>query len=483
MSKKQALTGIFWNGTESFFLQLIQLFVSMILARLLTPVDFGLIALISVFIAVTDTIAAGGFRSTIVMRPHLAEIDFSTAFVYNLAVAAVLYLAMFFSAPLIASFYDEPKLIELLRVLALVNLIHAGYFVQDALLQRRMRFKFLAQRNILAALISGAVAIGLAFFGFGVWALVSLTLTRALVINVYLWSHSVWKFSLDFSWESFKKNFGFGYRMMLTHLSGVLFANLNNLLIGKFYTKADLGYYYQARKLKNIPVNSATAILTKTASPLLAKYQEDLTELHKTYFHITRIAALCIIPIVLMLFVVSRDLVTVLFTKKWLESVVIFRIIIIAGLFSPFIIINGLSPAVMGDSKFFLRIDLLFKGFVLLVTFIALRFGLYVFIACQTSIAFVQMIMNSFIARKYYKVGIKSQLGVYLPYYVYSLIAGAAAWLISLIQGLPPVVRLIVSVVVFISVFVSIIYTLDRKTFLDSIQLARTAMSKYKSRK
>lgn len=482
MSSKKALSGIFWNGTESFFLQIIQLFISMILARLLTPADFGLIALISVFIAVTDTIAQGGFRNTIIMRPHLTDIDYSTAFVYNLAVAAFLYLAMFFSAPLVARFYDEPKLVGLMRMLSLVNIIHAGYFVQDALLQRKMKFKFLAKRNILAAVISGLVAIAFAYYGFGVWALVSLTVTRALVINIYLWSHSVWKFSLKFSWESFKRNFSFGYRMMFTNLSGVLFTNLNNLLIGKFYSKADLGYYYQARKLKNVPVNSATGIITKTATPLLSKHQEDMTELHRTYFQIIRIASLLVIPIVVLLFIIGRDLIVVLFTEKWLESVAIFRIIIIAGLFVPFIIINGMSPAVMGDSKFFFRIDTLWKAVILLVTFIALRFGLYVFIACQTGLTFFQMIMNAFIAKHYYKVGIKAQLGVYLPYYIYSLTAGTAAWLIGLIPGLIPVVRLTASALVFVLVFAAIVYFFERRTFEDSLKLARSAFNKIKPR-
>lgn len=463
-------------------LQLIQLAVSIILARLLTPVDFGLIALVAVFIAVADTIALGGFRGTIIMRPHLGDIDFSTAFVYNLAVAVLLYLAMFFSAPLIARFYAEPQLVVVLRVLGLVNILHAGYFVQDALLQKNMQFKLLAKRNIAAAIISGCLAITMAFLGWGVWALVGLTVTRAIVINIYLWMNSVWKLSLRFSWESFKKNFSFGSRIMVTNITGVLFTNLNNLLIGKFYTKADLGFYYQARKLKNVPIDSAMGILTKTSVPLLSKYQEDFNELHRTYTHITRIAAISIVPLVSLLFVVSSDLIVVLFTAKWQPSVPIFRIIILAGLFAPFVIINGHSSAIMGDSKFYLRIDTAFKGLILLVTFIALRFGLYVFIASQTALILVQMIMNAFIARKFFKIGLRAQAGVYAPYFVFSLVAGLCAWLIGMIPEIRPVISLILRCVVFISAFSGLVFFFERSTFEQVRRMLTTAIGRLKLR-
>jgi O-antigen/teichoic acid export membrane protein len=474
----KTLSGLFWNGAESFFLQLIQLGVSMVLARMLTAVDFGLIALMSVFITVADTIAQGGFRATIIMRPNLKDIDYSTAFIYNLAVAVLLYLGLFFSAPLIASFYKEPKLIKLVRVLSLVNIIHAGYFVQDALLQKQMQFKILAKRNITASFISGLVSITLAYLGFGVWSLVALTISRALVINVYLWLTRVWKISLKFSFDSFKKNFSFGSRMMLTNITGALFNNLNNLLIGKYYSKADLGYYYQALKLKNVPINSASGIITKTASPLIAKYQDDFEELHRTYFHIMRIMAVTIVPLVVLLFVLGQDLIVLLFSSRWLDSVPIFRIIIIGGIFLPFIIINGLSPAVMGDSKFYFRYDSLLKVLLLLVTLVALRFGLYVFIASQTVFSALQMVLNSLVARKYYKVGLRAQLKVYLPYFIYSSVAGFISYLLIWFSGLVPILQITLGSLLFMVVFAVEIYLLERKTFDDLMRLIRLQLGK-----
>lgn len=482
MSKQATLSGLFWNGTESVILQTVQLLVTMALARLLTATDFGLIALIAVFIAVADAIVQGGFRSAIIVFPDLQEIDCSTAFVYNLAVSALLYLIMFFTAPLIADFYNEPRLVLLIRVLSLVNVIHAGYFVQDALLQRNMRFKLLARRNIMASLISGCVAITLAYFGAGVWSLVSLTLTRAVVINIYLWIKSVWKFSVRFSYPSFRKSFSFGSRMMATVITNIIFNNLNNLLIGKFYSQADLGYFYQARKLRDVPVESACGVLNKTSGPLLAKYQADLPALHKTYFHIIRIASLGIIPLVALLLVVSKDLITVMFSARWLPSVPIFRIIILTGLFLPFIIINGLSPVVMGNSRYYLKLDTIMKVVHLAVIFVALRFGLLIFIASQTMLAALQMVINAFVARKFFRVGIKSQIRVYLPYYLYCGAAGVAAYLLSHIPGLPPLVRLLAGSLVFVGLYILQVYAFERKTFDDVKRLSGQGWRKLRLR-
>lgn len=483
MSVKTTVSGLFWNGTQNFALQAIHLLVSMVLARLLMPADFGLIALIAVFISVSDTISAGGFQATIIMRPNLKDIDYSTAFVYNFSVAVFFYLLMFFLAPVIANFYDEPKVVQIIRVQGLVNILHAGYFVQNGILQRNMRFKFLAQRNILATTISGAVAIALAYFGFGVWALVSQAITRAVVINVYLWIKSVWRFSFRFSWASFRKNFAFGSRMMLSTLVGVLFNNVNNLIIGKYYSKADLGFYYQAKRLESVPIQSATAILTKTSTPMIAKHQNNLSELHKVYLRLLKMASLAIVPMAVLLFVVGPDLILALFSAKWQKSISIFRIIIVAGLFQPFITINGMSPAIMGDSKFFLRIDLVYKGVILLVSLISLRFGLMYFIASQTVMAALQMFVNTFIAKKYYKVGLGRQYGVMLPYFLYSLVSGVLAYLAGRFSGLIPILRLGLETFTFIAVFVFIIYIFERKTLGEVWFLISSIFAKMKNKK
>lgn len=465
MSKGQTLNGIFWNTAERILLQIIQIVVSVVLARILVPADFGLIAMLTVFIALSDTIVQGGFRQTIIIRQNLSPIDYSTAFVYNLCVSVILYLGIFIAAPYIAGFYHEPKLVGVVRVLSLVNLINAGYMVQDALLQKNMRFKLLAQRNALASIISGSVSILLAVLGFGVWSLVFLTISRAVVINVFLWINSVWKFSLKFSWPSFKENFLFGSRIMLTNITNTIFDNIYNLIIGKYYSKADLGYYYQANKLQRVPIDSMSGVISKTATPLLARHQDDLPQLHKNYFYLFKLSAIVIIPMIMLLLVISKDLIILLYTAKWAASIKIFRILIIGGFFFPFVVLNGISPTIMGDTKFYLILDTAYKVLRVIIIVVSLSLGLMAFIAGQTIFVILQMLGNSVIACKFYRVSLIKQYLVFARYFLMSLIAGVMAYLMGRLGFIPLPVRLCGAVLVFGIVYAGSVFVLDRSSW------------------
>ena len=404
--RRIAYSGMAWNSVERIVLQFVQLGISIILARMLLPQEFGLIAMISIFISLADMVMQGGYRQTIIMRPMLSEIDFSTAFVYNIAVSIVMYVALFFFAPYIGDFYGEPQLVLLVRVLSVTLVLNAGYFIQDAMLQKDMRFRVLATRNILSSIISGIVAVVFAVMGFGVWSLVALYLTRSVVMNLYLWANSIWKLSLEFSMSSFKRSFGFGSRIMLTSITNVVVENLNNLVIGKFYTKTDLGYYYQARKLERIPVESASSIIGKTATPLLSRNSGNVIELQKVYMHLLKLISFFILPIIGYALVVSADLILLLFTEKWSDSIPVFRILLLGGVFYPYLVLNGQSPNVMGDSKFYLKLDTAYKVIRILFVLIAVRFSVLGFIIVQSSFFIVQGIGNSIVAQKFYYVAL-----------------------------------------------------------------------------
>lgn len=466
-NRSNVLSGMFWNGAESFTLQFIQLGVSIVLARLLTASDFGLIAMLSIFIALSNALVQGGFNSTIIMRPHLTDIDYSTSFMYNLVVSLITYIILFSSAPVIAKFYEEPQLVPLVRILSLVNILNAGYFVQDALLQKQMRFKILAIRNILASLISGGVAIMLAFLGFGVWSLVALTLTRAFIVNLYLWLMRVWKLSFRFSYAVFKKNFTFGSRMMVATVTGVISNNLHNLLIGKYFSKTELGYYYQAKRLYELPIGSAAGVITKTTTPHLSSCQLDFTLLNKEYLHVIKLTAFIMIPVAMILFVIGEDLIVILFSTRWIAAAAIFRIIILGALFAPFIVINGQSVAIMGDSKFYLRFDSLLKVLILLVSVFALQYSLSTYLICVTSIMLLQMMVNCFLVREYYRVGIRDQMKQILPFFFFSLIAAIPGFVIAEYVIIPRVLRLMTAFVCFAVIYLGLATWLKKELVLS----------------
>lgn len=483
MSRGQTLNGIFWNTAERALLQFIQIIVSVVLARILSPADFGLIAMLTVFIALSDTIVQGGYRQTIIIKQKLTPVDYSTAFVYNMCMSAILYLVIFVLAPFIAAFYEEPKLVSVVRVLSLVNLVNAGYMVQDAILQKNMAFKLLAKRNALASVISGIISIVLALLGFGVWSLVFLTLSRAVVINLFLWLNSVWKFSLKFSWSSFKGNFLFGSRIMLTNITNTLFDNISNLIIGKYYSKADLGYYYQANKLQRVPIDSMSGVIARTATPLLAKHQEDLPQLNKNYFYLYKLAALVIIPLIMLLLVISSDLILVLFTAKWSASIDIFRVLIIGGFFFPFVVLNGISPTIMGDTKYYLYLDTAYKVLRIIVIVASLTLGLFAFIAGQTIFVGLQMIGNSFVTRKFYRIPIWAQFKIFTKYFIISLVCGSVAYLFGKFTMIPIFARLGGSIALFASGYALCVYWVDRSSWEQARKYLRSGIQMLYSRR
>jgi O-antigen/teichoic acid export membrane protein len=265
---------------------------------------------------------------------------------------------------------------------------------------------------------------------------------------------------------------------MLTNLTNVLFVNVNNLIIGKFYTKADLGYYYQADKLKKLPVESVSGIFTKTSTPLLAKNQSDLNNLHKNYFRIYRLAALIIIPIVVLLFIIGNDLIILLFTEKWSDSVPIFRILLIGGIFFPFIVINGLSPTIMGDTKFYLKMDTFYKIFRVITIAVALNFGLMIFIASQSFFRIIQMIGNAFIAKKFFKITLLSQVKILFPYTIYSIFSGILSFYIGYLVTTIRLIRIGSVSLVFLSLFSLFIFILERKTYNEVKNMALAGVRK-----
>lgn len=462
----RGFNGLLWNSLEKVTYQITSLASNMILARLLMPTDFGLIALMSVFINMTDTIVMGGYRQTLIIKSHLKEVDVSTSFVYNMAMSLALYCVMAFTAPYIAVFYREPKLISLIRVLGLVNVLNAGYFVQDSLMQRDMMFKALAIRSILSSAVSGIIGVLFAMLGFGVWSLVFMTLSRSIVINIYLWLQRIWRFNLNFSWLSFKKDFSFGSRLMLTQITGVFLNNINSLIIGKFYNKADLGYYYQADKLKRIPTESAVGVISKTYIPLLSCNKENIGDLNSVYRQSIKMAAAVIIPLIVLLILVGGDLITLLFSDKWLKSIPMFNILVFGSMFAPFIVINGTSPAIMGDSKAYLRIDTVYKAMLLVAISVAVPFGLKALIITQAAFSLIQMTGNAFVARRYFRVSLRSQLSLYAPFFLYAGISAIGVVLINVFSTLPLVLNLVVKALAFIFIFSIVVRFIDPSLFL-----------------
>ena len=274
----RVVDAMLWNSFGKFGTVLITFISNMVLARLLMPEDFGYIGMLTIFISISDVIAIGGFGQALVQKKSPTHIDYCTVFYWNLFASTLLYAILFLCAPLIADFYNMSLLCPIVRVQSLTIIIHAFVVIQNNQLQKTLRFKEYATRNVVAALAGSTVAIFMAFRGFGVWSLVASSLVSGVCSVLLLWKMSDWRPSLAFSWRSFKELFAFGGMVALSDLFEKIYSNIQGLIIGKLFSAKEMGYYSQAYKLEQIPVNTFTQTVAQVSFPMFSELQSDKKE-------------------------------------------------------------------------------------------------------------------------------------------------------------------------------------------------------------
>ena len=273
--RSQLLHGVAWNFVEKVLIRGASFVIGIILARLLSPSDFGLIGMLAIFISVSNVFIEGGLAKALIQRSNCEDIDFSTAFVSNVGMSLVIYVVMFLSAPWIADFYNEPILKDLTRILSLNFILGSFNIVQRAKMMAKMDFKSLAQINVFSIIISGSVSISMAYYGFGVWSLVGQTLCSTIVVILLFPLYSKWSPSFRFSLESFKKLFGFGSKLMATGVYAVILNNIGTLCIGRFYKSNQLGFYTRASQFSEMISTTLYEVLGNVTFPVLSHLQED----------------------------------------------------------------------------------------------------------------------------------------------------------------------------------------------------------------
>ena len=269
--KQKTLSGVLWSCVERFSVQGIQFVIMVIMARILLPSDYGMIGMLAIFIAIAQTLIDSGFSNALIQKKDRSEIDYSTVFYFNIAVGIVLYFILFFSSPLIARFYNTPELTGLTRVLALNLFINSLAVVQRAILSIKIDFKTQAKASFSAAIISGIVGIVMAYTGFGVWSLAVQTVLNAFVNTVLLWIFSKWIPLKVFSFESFKKLFTFGSKLLASGLLDTIYRNIYTIVIGKKFASTDLGYFTRADQFAQFPSSNLTGIIQRVTFPVLSE--------------------------------------------------------------------------------------------------------------------------------------------------------------------------------------------------------------------
>ena len=416
--------GFLWSSIEKFSVQGISLVLSIIIARIISPDDYGLIAMVQVFTSFFQIFIDGGFANALIQKKNRTDIDYQTAFLFNLAVAVLLYFVLFFCAPMIAGFYEEPQLTTLTRVVALNLIISSLSIVQRARLTIELDFKTQSKASILATVVSGVAGIYCAYSGWGVWALVTQSLLSSVLISTSLMFFSKWVPKLQFSKNSFVGLFGFGSKLMASNILTSLFINLGNLLIGKKYAATSLAYYNRGFTLSQYPSTMVAESLNRVIFPELSRVQDDRKRLTERYFKYLHLSNFIILPLMVMLIAFARPLVEILLTEKWLPAVPYIQIMSLNFVFYPWIQQSGNPIAAIGHSGVLFRYQFVKRGLNLLILFIAVIISVKAICWGCVIGSIIEAGINSYLLKKELRIGYRAQIKAQIDVYFAALLVG-----------------------------------------------------------
>ena len=435
--KEKTLSGVKWNAIGRFSTQGVSFFISILLARILTPSDYGVVGMIGIFMAIAQTFIDSGFGSALIRKKDCTDEDFSTAFYFNIAVGIVCYLILFLAAPLIADFFDTPILRDIVRVLSINLFLNSLSIVQTAKLTAAVDFKSQAKVSLVATIVSGCVGLVMAYSGFGVWSLVYQSVSLSLVRTILFWIITKWKPLRTFSKQSFKYLFGFGSKILSASLLHTIYVNLTTILIGKFYTSKDLGYYTRGEGLANLPSSNLTNILQGVTYPILAKIQDDDERLISVYRKYIRITSMVIFFGMFLMAALSKPLILTLLTDKWANSIIYLQIFCFAYMFDHINQLNLNILYVKGRSDLVLRLEIIKKTISISMIVAAIPFGVLAICIARALYTQIAVIINTYYTGKLFGLGYFAQVKDFIKYIIYSLIAVLPAFLLSYTSILP----------------------------------------------
>ena len=349
--KQKAASGMVWTALQRYSTMFISFISGIILARLLTPHDYGCIGMLSIFMVLAEAFIDGGFGSALIQKKEPTQQDYSTIFFWNLGMAVLMYVILYFSAPAIARFYDIPLLSSVLRIQGIILFIYAFNIVQRNQLRKKLNFKILSIVTIATSLIALSITIYMAYKGFGVWALVTQNIISAAIPALVFWFYIKWRPQWTFSWSSFKELFGFGFYMFLTNLLNQFSQQIQGLIIGKVYNSTTMGYYSKAHSAEKLASHSVSKVMTQVTYPLYAEAQEDKKQLSNMIRRLTMTLSYITVPLLFFLLLCAKPIFLFLYSDRWLQSVPYFQILCIAGLGSCLQSVNFQSIAAVGKSR------------------------------------------------------------------------------------------------------------------------------------
>jgi teichuronic acid exporter len=394
--KGAAAKGLFWSAMDRFGGQGIQFVFGILITRILLPADYGLVGMILIFWAVGQTLVDSGFGSALIWKKNPTPADYSTVFYFNVSISLILYLIFYLIAPLIAGFYDEPKLIGLIRILCLNFILLSFGLIQQVVLQKKVDFKLMSFVNVVSSLVAGIVALYMALKGFGPWAIVVQILAKSFVTSLLLWIFNRWRPVFIFDWLSLKELFGYGSKLTAAGLIYTIFQYLYLNIIGKLFPVEALGFYTRASQLQDFPVKTLGSVFNRVAFPVFSAIQDDNERLKNAVRKTLRTMVFFNFPMLLGLVAVADPLIEVVLTEKWLPASEYFKLLCLIGLFYSFQVINGEILKTKGKLDWVLKLEIISKSVMIISILITWRWGITAIILGQMFTALISVLIGSY---------------------------------------------------------------------------------------
>ena len=445
-----------WTAVWRFGYMGITFISNLILAHLLTPKDFGCIGILHIFMSVSEVFVIGGFGVALIQKKEVTHIDYTTAFYWNVVVSIITYIVLFFSAPYIAKFYNMPLLCDVLRVQSLSLIISAFAIVQSTQLQKNLKFRVYSIRGLIAAFIGSFVSVVMAFMGYGIWSLVGLTLAMNIANVLLLWRMSDWRPTLEFSFESFKNLFSFGGLMMLSTLATTIYNDIQGLIIGKFFSPQDMGYYSQARKLEQVPTSALSTIVNQVSFPVFSSINENKSKLKSNVRKNIRSISYLSIPLCALLIVVAKPLILLLYGSQWEESVLYFQLLCLSGMIY---VLNCIHLSVIkslgkGRIFFIMQISKRIIGISLIIA--GIFWGVKGVVIAVVISFYIDFFINCFVNYRLIEYGLKLQLIDIMNMLFLSIGAGFVVYIVGLHIPINQNVMMVIQVLLFLIIYITV---------------------------
>lgn len=349
--KQKAVSGVVWSAVQKYSLMFINFVSDIILARLLTPYDFGCVGMLTIFMVLAETFVDGGFGSALIQKKRPTQEDYSTVFYWNMGMSLILYAILFFSAPAISHFYKTPLLCSVLRIQGLILFVYAFNIIQTNQLKKKLDFKAISIVAVITSIVSFVVTVLMAYKGLGVWALVAKNLIASALTSIIFWFYIKWRPIFVFSWQSFKDLFSFGFYMFMTDIVTSISSQVQGLLIGRVYSPSTMGYYSKASSTEGMATRSVYQVLVQVTYPLYAEVQDDKKALQGIVKRITMCLSYLTFPLLFVLILVAKPLFVLLYSEKWIPAVPYFQVLCIAGLAHCLQAVTMQTISAIGKSK------------------------------------------------------------------------------------------------------------------------------------